>query len=156
MLWCQSLGCYASYVSTLNTVFTTGDNLAHGGGVSSGVLCECIWVDLPRSWETQIPPHLVCLTISQHGSVEFLCNNHASPVFSKHCACPFARLTHFSGKHQAVSVVNCVTLLHLTFKCKQTEQWDSPVIRPSQALPFKVCWLSYKALCFEVVEVLIS
>lgn len=47
----------------------------------------CVYVvDLRRPRQT--PPHLGCLTISQQGSVEFLCNSHASPVFSKHCASP--------------------------------------------------------------------
>lgn len=54
----------------------------------------------------------------------------------------FVRLTHFIGKHQAVSVVDCITVLHLTYECKQTEQWDLQVIGPSQARVFKVCWLS--------------
>lgn len=36
----------------------------------------------------------------------------------------FVRPIHSSGKHQAVSVVDCITLLHFTFECKQTEQWD--------------------------------
>lgn len=37
----------------------------------------------------------------------------------------FVRLTHFGGKHPAVSVVDCVTLALVTCECKQTDQWDS-------------------------------
>lgn len=125
-LWCHSSARFASHVSVpyaqLDTIFD------HDGDVNSGMLCVFLNY-LPRPRE--IPPHLGCLAISQWGSVEFLHNNHASPVFSKHCVGQSV-CDPFSGKQQAVSV-DCITLLHLTNECKQTEQWDSQIIRPSQA-----------------------
>lgn len=55
--------------------------------VMSVVVCCVCLSELPPKALRDLP-HLWCLTISQRGSVEFLCNNHTSPVFSKHCASP--------------------------------------------------------------------
>lgn len=78
-----------SYLTLLcipRTAFRSGDSLAHGGeSVVACCVCLCL-TDLPRPWETRIPPHLQSPTISQPGSVKFLCNSHACPVFSKHGA----------------------------------------------------------------------
>lgn len=77
-LWCHSLACYA-FRHAVHCIYNWRQLSLRRWRVA------CVGLDLLRPWPTQIPPHLGCLTISQRGSVEFLCNSHASPVFSKHC-----------------------------------------------------------------------
>lgn len=128
----------------MHTVFTTGDNLTHRGDASSAVLCVFM-SDLPPKSLRDLRFHHIwgAKLFPTKGQWNFYVTTTLLLCFQNTVlAHVFVRLTHFSGKHQAASVVDCITVLHFTYECKQTEQWDSPVIGPSLARAFKVCWLS--------------
>ena len=86
LCWSYSLACYASHIRILVGLYC----IYNWRQFSPWWCCEwwcglCICVDLPRPGETQLPPHLGTPNyFPTRVREEFLCNSHASPVFSKH------------------------------------------------------------------------
>lgn len=108
----------------------------HGSGPFFPVLVFLGLSCLQRPRGTRIEPHLGCQTVSQQGSEDFLRNEQRSSCVFRGALQPvFVRLTHFSGKHQAVSV-DCISLLRRTHECKQTEQWGLISRRAKPGLNF--------------------